>query len=283
MTMAALFADEDKAREHLESKRWPDGKPFCPHCGSVEAYRLTGRPGSKNPVPKGTCKCKACRKKFTVRVGTVLEDSKLPIRYWLYAFHLMTSSKKGVSSHQLARELDITVTSAWFMTMRIRESMKQEPMPSMLKGEVEVDEVYVGGKPRYHGTKSGEGNVNKMGRGTKKQAVLVLVERNGDVIATPLHGPDSMSLKQPIRDYVDKCSTIFTDEFTSYKGIGKEFIGGHETVNHKDKEYVRYEENTFADRGSGGLLFYRGGVCQHISPWAIHSRKSNRMATISSS
>ena len=81
MTLSGLFADEDKAREFLESKRWPDGKPFCPHCGSVEAYRLTGRPGSANPVPKGTCKCKACRKKFTVRVGTIYEDSKLPLRY----------------------------------------------------------------------------------------------------------------------------------------------------------------------------------------------------------
>jgi len=134
MTLSGLFNDEDKAREFLEAKRWPDGKPFCPHCGSVEAYRLTGKPGSKNPVPKGTCKCKACRKKFTVRVGTIFEDSKLPLRYWVYAFHLMTSSKKGVSSHQLARELEITVKSAWFMTHRIRESMRQEPVKGCSKG-----------------------------------------------------------------------------------------------------------------------------------------------------
>ena len=137
MTMAGLFADEDSARDFLEAQRWPDGKPVCPHCGSVEGYRLTAKPGSKSPVRKGVCKCKECRKQFTVRVGTIMEDSKLPIRYWLYAIHLMTSSKKGVSSHQIARELDITPKSAWFLTHRIRESMKQEPMPGMLKGEVE--------------------------------------------------------------------------------------------------------------------------------------------------
>jgi transposase-like protein len=236
MTLAGMFSDEDKAREFLESKHWPEG-PVCPHCGSVEAYRLTGKAESKNPVPKGTCKCKSCRKKFTVRVGTIMEDSKLPIRYWLYAIHLMTSSKKGVSSLQIARELDITHKSAWFMTHRIREAMRQEPMAGMLKGEVEADEVYIGGKPRHGSDKS------KRGRGTNKQAVLVLVERNGDAIATPLYSPNSIELKKPIRDYVDKCSTIFTDEFVSYAGIGNEFIGGHETVNHSNKEYVRHEEN----------------------------------------
>jgi hypothetical protein len=138
----------------------------------------------------------------------------------------------------------------------------------MLKGEVEVDETYVGGKPRYKGTR--ENPINKSGHGTKKQGVLVLVERNGNVIATPLHGPDSMSLKQPIRDYVDQCSTIFTDEFTSYKGIGKEFIGGHETVNHKDKEYVRYEENYAVHNNTAesfNALLKRGhyGIFHHLS------------------
>ncbi len=242
MTMAALFTDEDKARDFLESQLWPEG-PVCPHCGSVESYRLTGKPESKNPVPKGTCKCKLCRKKFTVKVGTIFEDSKLPIRFWLYVAHLMTSSKKGVSSHQIARELDITVKSAWFMTHRLREAMRQEPVAGMLKGEVEVDEVYIGGKPRHTTIHAKGGKVIKRGRGTTKQAVLVLVERNGDAIATPLYSPNSIELKKPIRDYVDQCSTIFTDEFVSYKGIGNEFIGGHETVNHSDKEYVRYEEN----------------------------------------
>ena len=220
MTMAGLFADEDKAREFLESQRWPDG-PVCPHCGSVEAYRLTAKPGSKSPVRKGVCKCKYCRKQFTVKVGTVFEDSKLPLRYWLYVAHLMTSSKKGVSSHQIARELEITVKSAWFMTMRLREAMKQEPVAGMLKGEVEVDETYIGGKPRYTTTREKPARRSEARSWHQQASRSRSVERNGDVIATPLHGPDSIELKQPIRDYVDKCSTIFTDEFTSYKGIGQ--------------------------------------------------------------
>src|ERR1035438_2225394 len=106
-TLSHLFADEDAARDFLESRLWPNG-PVCPHCNHSEAYTLTAKPGSKNPTPKGVYKCKKCRKKCTVRVGTIFEDSKLPISKWLMAFHLLTSSKKGISSLQISRELGIT-------------------------------------------------------------------------------------------------------------------------------------------------------------------------------
>jgi transposase-like protein len=144
----------------------------CPHCGSTEAYRLTAKPGSASPVRPGVCKCKECRKQFTVRVGTIFEDSKLPISKWLMAIHLMTSSKKGVSSHQIARELGVTVKTAWFVTHRIREAMKLEPMAGMLNGTVEADEAYIGGKPRPR-----DGKVHPKGRSTDKQPVMVLVSR----------------------------------------------------------------------------------------------------------
>ena len=137
----------DKARAFLESKRWPNG-PLCPHCGSKEVYTLTAKPDSKSPVRPGVYKCTACREQFTVRIGTIFEESKIPLSKWLMAIHLMTSSKKGISSHQMARELGITQKSAWFLNHRIREAMKQEPMAGMLQGTVEVDETYVGGKPR---------------------------------------------------------------------------------------------------------------------------------------
>src|SRR5688500_14922119 len=100
LRLSSLFTDEDKAREFLEHRRWPDG-PVCPHCKGTDIYTLTGKEKSKNPVPKGVYKCAECREKFTVRIGTIFEDSKLPICKWLMAFHLMTSSKKGVSSHQI--------------------------------------------------------------------------------------------------------------------------------------------------------------------------------------
>jgi hypothetical protein len=174
---------------------------------------LTAKPGSKSPVRPGVCKCKTCRKQFTVRVGTIFEDSKLPIRYWLMAIHLMTSSKKGVSSHQIARELGITVKSAWFMTHRIREAMKQEPMSTMLEGTVEVDETYIGGNPRRGGN-------NKPGRGTKKKPVVALVQRDGRAVAVPVGRVDKKTLHALNRQRVDGDSTIMTDDFASYHGIG---------------------------------------------------------------
>ncbi len=132
-TLAGLFTDESKAREFLESKLWPDGV-VCPHCESKEVYVLTAKEESKSPVRPGVYKCKICRKQFTVRIGTIFEESPLPLSKWLMAIHLMTSSKKGISSHQIARELGITQKSAWFLDHRIREAMTQEPMAGMLEG-----------------------------------------------------------------------------------------------------------------------------------------------------
>ncbi|QDU31673.1 ISXO2-like transposase domain protein [Anatilimnocola aggregata] len=235
MSMAAIFADEDKAREFMEAKRWPNG-PVCPHCGSEKAYRLTPKAGSKKPVRKGVCKCNKCRKQFTVKVGTIFEDSKLPIRFWLFAIHLMTSSKKGVSSHQLARELGITVKSAWFMTHRIRESMKLDPMAGMLKGEVEADECYVGGKPRRGGPKG------KPGRGTSKKPVLVLVERKGAAVATPIKNVTSKRLRRAMEAVIASEATLMTDESPLYTSTGKLFKG-HHTTNHRSGEYARREND----------------------------------------
>jgi len=241
-TLSQLFVDEDKAREFLESKRWPDGIPYCPHCGE-EGYVLTARPDSKSPGRKGLKKCKGCRKQFTVRVGTIFEESKIPLSKWLMAIHLMTSSKKGISSHQIAREVGVTQKSAWFLCHRIRESMTQEPMSSMLKGEVEVDETYVGGKPRHRNNPGCKSKMPaKRGRGTEKQPVMVLVERNGNVRAQPVDSVDAETLKAAIRLHVEPSSAIITDEWASYKGLENEFAGGHHTVNHSQKEYVRYEE-----------------------------------------
>src|SRR5579863_6647452 len=146
-SMTKLFNDEDAARTFLESKLWKNGRS-CGHCGCTKTYPLTARPGSKSPVRPGVYKCSACKKQFTVRIGTIFEESKLPISKWLMAIHLMTSSKKGVSSHQIARELDITQKSAWFLNMRIREAMRQDGPAAMFAGIVEADETYVGGKPR---------------------------------------------------------------------------------------------------------------------------------------
>lgn len=253
-TMAHFLTNEEAARQFLESKRWPNG-PVCPHCKATNVYTLTGKPGSKNPAPKGLYKCGACREKFTVRVGTIFEDSKLPIGKWLFAFHLMTSSKKGVSSHQIARELGITQKSAWFVCHRIRESMKKEPLATMLEGVVEVDETYVGGRPRKVAKGPGTTYVSpqdqkfaadpgvrkhKRGRGTDKTPVMVLVERGGNSRAFPVENVTGETLKNEIAVNVAKEAIIMTDENRSYMGV-RDVPGGHRTVKHCINEYARVD------------------------------------------
>jgi transposase-like protein len=184
-------------------------------------------------------KCSACREQFTARVGTILEDSKIPFSKWLMAMHLMTSSKKGVSSHQIARELGITVKSAWFVTHRIREAMKKEPMAGMLQGIVEVDETYVGGKPRKNRRMH---EVAKRGRGTKKTPVMVLVERDGSARAFPIENVDGKTLKGEIAVTVAKEAIIMTDELNSYQGVRDE-LGKHRTVCHSVQEYARKDKD----------------------------------------
>jgi transposase-like protein len=151
------------------------------------------------------------------------------------AIHLMCAAKNGISSHELARQLDITQKSAWFVCHRIREAMSIEPMEGMLSGTVEVDECYIGGKPRY-------ANQGKRGRGTTKKPVMVLVERNGNAVSFPITGPTSKVLKGAINQLCHKSSTINTDQYNSYHGVGVNFEGGHHTVNHCEKEYVRREQ-----------------------------------------
>ena len=162
-----IFTDEDKARKHLEKLRWPNG-PVCPHCGETEKIKkLKGE--SHRP---GLHQCNGCRQHFTVTVGTLFESSHIPLHKWLLAFHLMTASKKGISSNQLHRMLGITYKSAWFMTHRIREAMKPTSVDMFgTNGPVEADETFVGRKP---GMKKRRGYAHK-------NAVFALVERNGGV------------------------------------------------------------------------------------------------------
>lgn len=267
-TMASLFANEDQARAFLESKRWPNG-PVCPHCKATEAYKLTAKSGSTKPVRKGVYKCAACREQFSVRVGTIFEDSKLPLCKWLMAIHLMTSSKKGVSSHQIARELGITIKSAWFLTHRIREAMKREPMAGMLEGIVEVDETYVGGKPR-----KGTGE-HKRGRGTKKTPVMVLVERDGSAQAMPLKNITGETLRGEIAVNVAKEAIIMTDELEQYRGV-RETPDGHRTVKHSADEYSRRDPDGIVVHTNTAESFFallkRGhyGIFHQLSKKHLH-------------
>jgi transposase-like protein len=243
---------EDEAREYIESICWPKGA-VCPHCGNATGnYLLKGE--STKP---GTRKCKSCRNLFSVTVGTVMHRSRLPINLWLMAFHLMCSSKKGISALQLKRELGITYKTAWFLCHRIRAAMKENPLAYFLDGIIEVDETYVGGK-----AKPG----SKRGRGTSKTPVVVLVSRKGRAYSKPVERVSAKELKGAIRDMVDKSARIMTDEWKAYQGIGKEFAGGHETVNHGEDEYVRGDVHVNTAESYFALL-KRGvhGIFHHVS------------------
>jgi transposase-like protein len=196
---------EGEARTILEALRWPSG-PVCPHCGGVAVTRIQAKSAN---VRDGVIQCNGCRGQFTVTVGTVMERSHITLRQWVQAFHSMCSHKKGISALHLQRNLGLhSYQSAWFLAHRIRLAMKEDPLASKLRGVVEADETYVGGKPRK-GKRDGSGNliVNKRGRGTKKVPVVALVERGariktrvvGHVNAGNLKASDEQSTVEGIK------------------------------------------------------------------------------------
>jgi len=217
------FTDADAARTHLEALQWPNG-PACPHCTSVNRASSIkgGRPG--------LWFCNVCRKQFSVTVGTVFERSKIPLNIWLYANHLLCSSKKGISSHQLARMLGVTYKTAWFMSHRIRAAMTP-PAPEPLGGMgkiVEADETYIG--------KADGKNTKRYGGYGHKQKVLALVERGGNVRSMRIKDGTKLEITDIIRTHVDPASILHTDGAGVYTNTGAVRI--HESVDHK-KEYVR--------------------------------------------
>lgn len=259
-TLAKHFSDEDAARELLERMRWPNG-PVCPRCKSTVAYRLTPRVESKRPVRKGVLKCKGCRKQFTVTVGTIFENSHIPLSKWLLAIHLLCSSKKGMSAHQLMRMLNLkSYKSAWFMAHRIRYAMAQEPI--QLEGVVEVDETYVGGKAK---------NMHKSQRGTVDKApVVTLVERNGRVKSVFMEEVTGKNMKVALQDCIVPAAQVMTDESPLYSFAQDDFAG-HESVNHKAGEYVRGDAHVNTSE-SVHVLLKRGiiGTYHHVSKFHLH-------------
>jgi transposase-like protein len=253
------FQNVEKARKYLEALRWPDG-PVCPHCGSVAAhYALKGK--AHRP---GLYKCKDCREQFSVTVGTVFERSKIPLSKWLLAVYLLSSSKKGMSSHQLHRMLGVTYKTAWFMTHRIREAMKDTDTGLLggpgSSGVVEADEVYLG-------KAKGQG---KGAHYNSKQKIVALVERKGRVRAFHVPSVNASTVKSILKSQVAESARLMTDSAGLYTKIGKGFAS-HETVNHLRGEYARGDVTTNTVEGYFGIL-QRGlnGTYQHVSPEHLH-------------
>ena len=273
-----IFIDADKAREHLEAQRWPEG-PVCPHCGAVDEHvtpirGARSRPSKRNPEGverKGLHQCNACRKQFTVTVGTVFERSKVPLNKWLLATYLITSSKKGMSAHQLHRMIGVTYKTAWFMFHRIREAMIEDTDETgPLGGEgkvVEADETYIGKRdvPYVSPTRKYRNPVTKSGKsgGAQKRVVIGLVERGGKSRMFHVHIATKKTVREILVKNASRKSALHTDESRLYTATGEEFKS-HRTVNHSKGEYARGDvhsntiENVFS-------VFKRGmkGIYQH--------------------
>lgn len=216
--IAQRFSDSEAARKFLESQRWPDGV-VCPFCGLIgEAYRLKPKENSKTPVRPGVWKCGGCRKQFTVTVGTIFEDSHIPLNTWLLAIHLLCASKKGMSAHQLHRMLGITYKSAWFMAHRLRYALSQESI--FLTGVVEIDETYVGGKRRTgkQAVKPGERPKDRKVVTDNKAPVVALVQRDGSVRSQHIERVTADNLRPIIRRTVDADAQVMTDTSFTLKG-----------------------------------------------------------------
>lgn len=255
---SSKFTNPEAARKHLEAIRWPDG-PVCPHCGVLEkASRIKGG-------RKGLLFCNACRKQYTVTVGTVFERSKVPLNKWLLANHLMASSKKGVSAHQLHRMLGVTYKTAWFMAHRIREAMR-ELNPGPLGGEgkyVEVDETYIGGKE--HNKHVGKRNSRNIG-GRGKEIVFALVERKGRVRSGTVNAVSTKTLRPIMLEQIREATALMSDDAGQYRFMHRDFPK-HQVVNHSIREYVRGDAYTNTVEGYFSVL-KRGitGTYHHVSP-----------------
>jgi len=240
-----VCSDELAAVEFLEAQRWGNN-PMCVHCGSVNVYKMTDATTGKRNA-RFLWRCHDCKKQYTVRVGTVYEESRIPLKHWCYAFWRAATSKKGVAALEIMRQCQISYKSALFMMTRIRFAMSPDVNTDpQLTGIVEVDETYVGGKPRVK-------FISKHGRGTSKTPVFAAVERKGRIHRRVITDVTASNLKSAMYEVIDRRARIMSDDFRLYWGVGKMFLT-HETVNHSEKEYSRGDVHVNTAESSFALL-----------------------------
>ncbi len=229
--MLKVLPDETACRKYLELILW-NNEPVCPHCGSKNEnhYQLKTK-----RLFKGLYKCKDCRERFTVTVGTGFEGSHIDLRKWFIAVYIFSSHKKGISSHQLARDLGITQKSAWFMLGRLRYAFQVKSLKTKMEGVISADESFIGGKNKNRHTDKKV--YESQGRSVKdKTPVLGLMKTGGNVHLSVVPDTKARTLK-PIIEKMVEGSIMITDEWLGYKGLSENY--SHVVINHKDNEYVR--------------------------------------------
>jgi transposase-like protein len=256
-SLAKHFSDERAAYELVESIRWPNG-PVCPKCGVIgEAYPIKAqKTRSGKPTPRKLWKCKACKRQFTVTVGTIFERSHIPLSKWLLGIYLMCSGKNGVSAHELHRDLSIGYQAAWFMAHRIRHAMMRPPLSQKLFGIIEADEAYIGGKKHRIG--------HRAALAAKTPVVTLINRETGEARSTVVADVTARTVTKVLNEEVHGASTLMTDKSKVYRPVGKTFVG-HHTVDHERKEYARDGWNHH-QHGRGILRSAQAVTHWHVPP-----------------
>lgn len=248
---------EIAAVEFMEQQRW-SGAPACPRCGAVEVYKMTSAGGGRNKDFRW--RCRGCKQMFSVRTNTIFEESRLPLRVWVFAFWRAAASKKGCSALELAREMEITHKSALFVLRRIRHGLSANNNAPKLTGTIETDETYIGGKPRRPFGSKGWGRMPHARGPADKASVVGMVQRDGDVRFKLLDRVTSDRLGQFVAENADLTCRLITDEHLGYVRVGKAFQGGHETVNHSIGEYARPMSDVHSNTIEGVFSLLKRGV-----------------------
>ena len=267
------FPDQESCIDHLERIRWTV-TPVCPHCGCIDVAEKNETQEEGKVGRTGRYNCHACRATFKVTQGTVFHGTKIALQKWFLAISLILNAKKGLSSYQLARDLDLNQKTAWFIMTRLRAEMADKVNSILLQGIIEADETYIGGKPRKANKKEDREPAPR-GRGTSKTAVIGAVERGGQVIAEVAKGLTGRDILEFIRCVVNvKESELMTDEYHAYNALGSQMK--HEVINHQE-QYVDGDKHTNTIEGFWSLLkkaYY--GTHHHYStgytPLYVHER-----------
>ena len=236
------FPTEQHCIDHLTAIRWRAGK-FCPLCGNAEEARIGTLTGTN------THKCYVCRQRFSIRVGTIFQDTKLPLRKWFIAIWMVTSHTKGIASTVLAKDLKITQKTAWFVLHRLRHASRTPSFNAPLEGVVEIDETFIGGR---EDNKHADKRLHQKGGTGGKTVVMGMIERGGELRAGVVEDTKRDTLEPIVLHHVAKGATVYTDQHLAYWGLRRTFVHGR--VNHSRGEYVRGDVHTNSIEGVWALL-----------------------------